>query len=469
MQYDTTATGRTGSWIHWLRSRLTVNSVGVAGIWLVIIVIALLAGPQSDTWWQLRTGQWILEHRSIPIDDPFSWTVRGGPWPNHEWLAVIAMYLVYTIGGLPLLALGCAAVTVAAWFGISRLCEGPAHVRALAVLGGVVAQQTVWSIRPHMLSLALLSLVLVLIPNRRWHWCYPLVFVLWANTHAAVAFGGVVLVVACAVAAVINRRDLGHWLAICAASAAATLINPLGIGLWFYIVGAFNDPTRTYLQEWQPPKLDWPLAYPFFVLALLWLAAVLWSRRSWRGQRDWTLLIVAVLFLGLGLRSIRHTAMFAIVAVPLLTRACAQLPELAAPPARTRRLYTATLAVLVLGAALVVQQRWVVLFAPPLPPAFVSAVRTCPGPLFNTYNAGGPLIWYAPDVPVFIDNRQDPYPSTLLIEASQVEQSGTYQPFFSRYQIACAIVRAGAPIESALQRDGWRERGRTSEYALFAR
>jgi hypothetical protein len=26
----------------------------------------------TDTWWHLRTGQWIVEHCAVPHTDPFS-------------------------------------------------------------------------------------------------------------------------------------------------------------------------------------------------------------------------------------------------------------------------------------------------------------------------------------------------------------------------------------------------------------
>ena len=47
----------------------------------LLIVIALYAIPAMlvmqpvqdlDIWWHLRTGQWIVEHRAVPVTDPFS-------------------------------------------------------------------------------------------------------------------------------------------------------------------------------------------------------------------------------------------------------------------------------------------------------------------------------------------------------------------------------------------------------------
>ena len=41
----------------------------------------------SDLWWHLATGRWILEHRSVPMIDHWSFTRDGQPWLQHEWLS----------------------------------------------------------------------------------------------------------------------------------------------------------------------------------------------------------------------------------------------------------------------------------------------------------------------------------------------------------------------------------------------
>lgn len=41
----------------------------------------------SDLWWHVATGRWIMEHKSWPIVDPWSFTRNGQPWLQHEWLS----------------------------------------------------------------------------------------------------------------------------------------------------------------------------------------------------------------------------------------------------------------------------------------------------------------------------------------------------------------------------------------------
>lgn len=38
----------------------------------------------GDTLWQIRTGEWILNHLAIPSVDPFSYTAGDRRWFAHE-------------------------------------------------------------------------------------------------------------------------------------------------------------------------------------------------------------------------------------------------------------------------------------------------------------------------------------------------------------------------------------------------
>ena len=64
--------------------------------WLAFLpVVVLRAGTlaEADTFWQIRTGEWILDHHSIPRTDPFSFTAAGRHWFPHEWLAEVLLAL----------------------------------------------------------------------------------------------------------------------------------------------------------------------------------------------------------------------------------------------------------------------------------------------------------------------------------------------------------------------------------------
>ena len=79
-----------------IRGRLGDNAAPMHGKLLKIlyaaVVVLTLAFPfllalekisDSDTFWHLKTGEWIFSHSSIPCTDPFSSTVYGKPWPDR--------------------------------------------------------------------------------------------------------------------------------------------------------------------------------------------------------------------------------------------------------------------------------------------------------------------------------------------------------------------------------------------------
>ena len=91
----------------------------------------------------------------------------------------------------------------------------------------------------------------------------------------------------------------------------------------------------------------------------------------------------------------------------------------------------------------------------PVPPAVATAIRACPGPLYNRYNEGSFLIWFVPDVPVFIDSRQDPYPPDLLAAHFAAERTGDVHDLFARYGIGCAALPPASRVAKRLIADGW--------------
>jgi hypothetical protein len=91
----------------------------------------------------------------------------------------------------------------------------------------------------------------------------------------------------------------------------------------------------------------------------------------------------------------------------------------------------------------------------PVPARAAAAVSSCSGPLYNRYDDGGFVIWFAPGQKVFMDGRQDPFPPALVHEHIDVERSGRYAPLFARYGIRCAFLPAASLVARNLATDGW--------------
>ena len=45
-----------------------------------------------DSFWHLATGRWIVEHRALPLQDPFAVASDRTEWINGEWLFETVAY-----------------------------------------------------------------------------------------------------------------------------------------------------------------------------------------------------------------------------------------------------------------------------------------------------------------------------------------------------------------------------------------
>jgi hypothetical protein len=91
----------------------------------------------------------------------------------------------------------------------------------------------------------------------------------------------------------------------------------------------------------------------------------------------------------------------------------------------------------------------------PVSPGVLRAVDECSEPLYNRYDDGGYLIWFAPARKVFIDSRQDPYPSQMMHEHLRVERSGDYESTFRKFSIGCAFLPTEALVADRLRAARW--------------
>src|SRR5215217_6298811 len=86
--------------LAWLR-----NSKADAGFWYLAAALSFWSFGytvlgSSDLWWHIATGRWIIEHRCLPLTDPWSFTRAGLPWLQHEWLSDVIYQAWITLFGL---------------------------------------------------------------------------------------------------------------------------------------------------------------------------------------------------------------------------------------------------------------------------------------------------------------------------------------------------------------------------------
>src|SRR3954451_23770183 len=90
---------------RWLRPTLMVLAA------LLVMAWSSTEVGDTDTWWQLKTGQFLLQQHKLPSPDPFAYTTYLGKAAyatedvtryfnlTHEWLSQIVLYVTYAGGG----------------------------------------------------------------------------------------------------------------------------------------------------------------------------------------------------------------------------------------------------------------------------------------------------------------------------------------------------------------------------------
>jgi len=116
-------------------------AMSAAAIALVAFQIAFRATAplgNSDVFWQVRTGAVALATGHMPDTEPFSYTIPGVPWNNHEWLFELLAALLHRAfgwGAFRLLVLACwGGAALAVTVTVARRAGLAAALTALCLL-----------------------------------------------------------------------------------------------------------------------------------------------------------------------------------------------------------------------------------------------------------------------------------------------------------------------------------------------
>lgn len=439
-----------------LRFRLSDDDLPIVLLLVAMAALACLTPAQNDTWWHLRSGREILETRSFLAIERFSHSSFGTELRLHYWLSQIIFYGAFMTGGAFLLAVLCGAFAFGAVFGAWRLIRGTFETRIILLFFLMIATAPGWAVRPQVMSMALFAVMLHLIVRDRMAWL-PVVCLVWANVHAVVVLGLMVVGVIAFEACVWSRARLPRDWIVLALCFVAPMVSPLGLHYWPGIISTVAVSRELDLQEYRAPFELVDL--PFWMMVVAICVATFVRRRSLNTlSRSDRILLLSSGALGLAcLGAARNVAFFAIAAAPALatllleSHRASERRRPAAWPAY------AMIAVAISGAILAVNSRWqnggVQLGWRPLSSGVLEALRDCGDPIFNPLEAGGPLTWSLPERRIFVDSRMDAYPVDLLARSRRADLFGDYQGLFREFKFNCALVKTTSLMRDRLLTD----------------
>jgi len=430
---------------------------------LLLVVFFSTEVSDTDTWWHLKTGQYIVQRHALPVPDPFAYTTYMGK-PSyageettrrfnltHEWLAQAYLYGVYAAAGFPGLVL-LRALCLAAFCGLAGWLVygrtrgfyralGASFAASLVVRGFV-------SDRPQYLTYVFLGVTLAILESRRRLWLLPPLFLLWANCHGGFILGWAVVAAYCAESLFLRWRgrplagERQMWLCGAAAVVACGL-NPNFLRVFEVLRHYRESAMQSRILEWQYPKLGEVSQYTVLLFGAI--AVLLWNWRKVRAV-DWLLLaifgaasvtafrnIIFLAFIGAFLIAVYLPArtakpgaggwlLLALLAAAEAMAAANMLPVMVLPVlfgigyllwmGRFPWLADGAIAVLLVAGSgvLIAQGRGLQLRAAawkvPAATADFLLAHHIQGRIFNTYEQGGYLLWRLwPQQQVFQDGR----------------------------------------------------------------
>jgi hypothetical protein len=466
------------------------------GAILVVIDFLIERGLRldPDTWWHIKYGQRILSTGHWPAGDIYSFTAHGVVNMAYEWVGDVLTALAYRLGalrGLDLLLIALTSIIVLLLYWFAHVRCGNSKAAFLGTLLALPLAAMCFVLRPQLLGFIFLLVTLICLERFRLGmqkslWLLPPLFLVWVNTHGTFALGLLIFAVYWVSglrgvswgglrAERWNPKQRVHLALVFLASVAALPITPYGIRLAAYPINmAFFQPLNlATIYEWQPLPLALWQSKLLLILLIAFVVAQVALRLTYRLEELGLFLFAAYATL----LHYRFVILFAILVAPLLASI---LMRWAPKYDRAADKYVLN-ALLIAGAILLMLKCFPSdaslkkNVAKKYPVHAVEYLRrhTIPGPMFNSYGAGGYLLWsLGPEQKVFIDSRADIY-----------EEIGTYADYMrvmqlkpntlailKSYGIESCLVGRNAPLATLLSvAPGWKRVYQDKLSVLFVR
>ena len=390
----------------------------------------------TDIWWHVRIGDWILENKAWPMSGLFS-QASGSVWRDFNWGYDVVVALAFRLLGLRALP----ALLIAwrmAFAVISFLLAGGWRNFWAAFGLSVISQFLLLALGPGPGFVSLIFFgfeLLVLLEvrdsgNSGLLFMLPVLFLFWANLDADFVYGIVLLLLFLGATLIehgeksrrvsgLERRPGKDSLRIGVLAAAgclfATLLNPYGWNTIFFFLPDRFSLVNDYLPAFKASSFRQPQDY---LLMLLTMAAFL--SLGLRRSSDLFQISALVACTALAFSSRQEIGFLVVVSVAVNGRLFLPDDSLRKSQAlfdwnQKRFGFFAGAATLIVLTFVVTvprdRQALLANISQNLPVHAADFLRQQPQaqPLFNTYQWGGFLMWYLPEYPVAIDTRPELY------------------------------------------------------------
>jgi hypothetical protein len=440
-----------------------------AGVYFFILATGNDLLRDSDIFWQIEVGRWIVEHRAVPHVDVYSFTMRGAPWISSSWLAQVLYAVSYEkLGWAGPVILSSVAIGIAfgVFAGVLAKYLDAARVTLIAMIALALSMPHLLA-RPHVLALPLMVgwfAGLMSAADRKAAASFRLLplIALWANIHGGFVFGLALIAPAGLVAVweaeAVNRKSLAwRWIAFAVAALLASFCTPYG---WNSLLAARNilglGEVLTILSEWQPANFS---RFGLFEACLLGIMFFALSRRITLTPPRILLLLGLIYLVLTHVRSIEAFALLLPIAVvkPVARQLGQAKPKPLSPSGRQLSFAVVAFAA---GTALFALYRPYFVITSQVPAKALAALKERNvAYILNGYEFGGYMI--AQGVAPFIDGRAELYGEKFVMDhhrAMSLQDPDALFRILAGYKIDAALLNPTTPAAQLLDGlGGWQK------------
>lgn len=437
----------------------------------------MLINSDGDIGRHITIGNYIADNLKIPTNNIFSHTMYGERLVPHEWLAQWIFGRFHAWMGLDGVVI-ITAILIAVAFTLTYH-EIRKHDSNIIVAFGIAslaafASSLHWIARPHVFTFVFVALWTYLLADKRSKaWYFPLIMLVWANTHGAFITGFAIWLAHMAgwmwdhIHKQAERAEGVRLAIIGFSSFAATFINPSGWHLWITSTGYYGNQflVNSTIEYFSPNFHDWS-TWPFMIMLAVCLVGMGLNVKLKTHE-----VFLLVGWTMLSLYSARNIPLFAIVTAPYVAAIIQSvLPSLNilqkieanidSVERNHKGIILPLLAVTFLVSTTISQKGkdTVNTFDPnKFPVHAVDWLEANPqeGRMFNNFIWGGYLLYRLfPQELVFIDGQTDFYGEDFTLEYAQVVKlEDGWQNVLAKYDVSWVIVESSRSLIPALQNE----------------
>ena len=428
------------------------------------LFMMLLFTKESDYFWHIKAGEYMFKNEKVITKDVFSWFMADKYWMSHEWAFDYLIYfLKHLFGNVHLFIYSFACVTslLMILFFTNKKKYLKNILFSLCWVMGFLIFCVYMQARPHLFSFIFLALTIWFTydlfknENSRKIYFLPLVTLFWANFHGGSSNLSYLFCLGFLIvglfkfnfnkieASRITKKQILKYLIIIFICMGVICINPHGLKMLIYPYTNIMDTVMiNFITEWQPTVLSNTSHYPYFILIVVCLFVMIFSKKKIEFI-DLALFGVSVI---LGLKSIRFWGYTYIIMSYVIFN---YIPERKPDKGTTRILFM--IGAIFLGIFITSYEKLMVQYdSTIISKQMIEVIKEeNPQKLYNMYDYGGELIYN--EIFVFVDGRADLYSKSNLLDYKNISMlQGDYIKLINKYDFDYYLVTEKYPINTYL-------------------